>query len=1134
MAVDKNKIIAEATRLVQKGQYDKALKAYEKILAEDRKEVRVLLKVGEIQQKKGEAAAAAATFNQVAEIYGEQGFFLKAVAVYKQIAKLAPDDVRVNEKLAALYQQLGLLNDATTQLQVVATAYERSGDQGRHLDVLRRLLDLDPENVVTCQRLGDLYARANRTAEALELYRRAATHLRENRRSDEYLKVAERIQQLTPDDLKLARELAQEYLARGETKKALGKLQVCHGADKQDVETLRLMAQAFRDLGQVSKTIAVYRALARVYADRGRREDAAVTWRMVQELLPDDTEARDELAALAGPAAVPAGAPPGPPVGPPPGVRPVAAPRAGPPPGALRTPPGSPATTPHPAPAVRAASPAPPQVAPPPAAPPPPATLASIERVLTEADVYVKYGLHKKALEHLQKLLASDPENPDALERVRDVQDALGDRQGAAEAAERVVQVLLARGAEGRIDHAIERLRQLDPSHAEMEAGGAEPLPPPEPEAPALSPGVAPSEPEAIVVPVPEEETFAGAQHAPPVEAPAPDEPALVLDVPRVADDVLEPAPPASVEPGPADAFPPGEEAPRRVPAEEGPIPLLDDEMPPAVAALLADEALGALARPEPHAGPPPGPESPGPESPEGARPGAEDEFPDIELQFDDEPPVAAGPGATEGEPLAVAPETAPELLPEPAPVQEAEPVQDPEPVGEPAAEEVREVQPEELPQPAAEAPAAGEEIPVELAETEPPAVEEPQAFAEPTPLPELPVEVAPDLAPEVPPAALVPEATPELDEPIAVDEPVSVEAASPAEPVEPPVAEPEPVEIEEAEIEPVDDGELASTGEEPGEAGPPPLPAVPPPLPERPFPSLDAEMEEISFYERHGLLEEALLAVQDLATAHPGHPAVEAALARLTRRATSDGTEALPQPDDAVEAPVVPSGDAPPQEAPRGPLVTGITGIFDLGAELSAELGPDVAPTPSGEFQYSVADVFDQFKRGLEKTVRPDDTATKYDLGIAFQEMGMLDEALEQFRSALAGGERKREVDILSMIGTCLGMKGQHREAIESYRQALRSEFLTGEGAKALHFELGAAHEALGEPEVALWYFQKIARGDPGYRGVLDRVVRLGGGPGTPPADGGRPLAPAAPQPGDEAAPPARRRPGKKNAGRS
>ncbi len=66
MAVDKNKIIAEATKLVQKGAYDKAISTYQKILAEDPKDVRVLLKVGELQQKKGDDRAAAQAFEKVA------------------------------------------------------------------------------------------------------------------------------------------------------------------------------------------------------------------------------------------------------------------------------------------------------------------------------------------------------------------------------------------------------------------------------------------------------------------------------------------------------------------------------------------------------------------------------------------------------------------------------------------------------------------------------------------------------------------------------------------------------------------------------------------------------------------------------------------------------------------------------------------------------------------------------------------------------------------------------------------------------------------------------------------------------------------------------------------------------------
>ena len=845
MAVDKNKIIAEATRLVQKGQYDKALKAYDRILAEDRKEVRILLKVGEIEQKKGDNAAAAAIFNQVAEIYGDQGFFLKAVAVYKQIIKLAPDDVQVNEKLAGLYQQLGLLNDATNQLQAVAAAHEKAGDQGRHLDVLRRLLDLDPENIVTCQRLGDLYAKAGRTAEALELYRRASAHLRENKRGDEYLKLAERIFLLTPGDLKLAREMAQEYLARGDTKKALGKLQACHGADKQDIDTLRLMAQAFREMGQVSKTIAVYRALAHVYAERGRRQESALTWRIVLDLLPDDPEATEELAA--------AGEPRGVTTAPQAGRPPLAGPAASPPPVTGASPPPAPAT---------------------PVAQPPATTPAAtpISRLLTEADVYLKYGLHQKALDHVQKILAEDAENPDALERIRDIRDAMGDRKGAAEAAERAVQSLLARGGEGRIEHAIGRLRELDPSHAAAAA-------------------------------VEEVEVEGEAEVVPPKASESELEPAEVLVLPH-------------------------EQGPKPVDEEEPPVLVLDDEAPLPV-------------------------DAPAPE-------------------------VEVGPPEPEG-PAAVA-EAAPE-------VEQAEDVD---------LSDVDEVEPEEL----------------------------------------------------------LPEVT-----------------------------------------------------------------AAPPPLPERTPPRLEAELEEVEFYERQGLIEEALLAVRDLASAHPEHPEVQSAKARIEGLGEPGGE---PEPSPERE-PIAPE--------PEPYAATGTTGIFDLGPELSAELGPDLAPTPTGEFQYSVADVFEQFKRGLDKTVRPEDSATKYDLGIAFQEMGMLDEALEQFRAALAGGDRRREVEILNMIGVCLGMKGEHREAVETYRRALASEFLDDDGARAVQFELGAAHEALGEPETALWYFQQIAQTDPGYRGSGERAARLGGGPGTPPDDGGRPPSGSEAGPADAGAAEPARRPARKKA---
>ena len=67
-------------------------------------------------------------FTKVAESYAQDGFFLKAVALYKQVLKLDPDLVDVNLKLAELHQQLRLMSEAMAYFQVVANHYDKQGD----------------------------------------------------------------------------------------------------------------------------------------------------------------------------------------------------------------------------------------------------------------------------------------------------------------------------------------------------------------------------------------------------------------------------------------------------------------------------------------------------------------------------------------------------------------------------------------------------------------------------------------------------------------------------------------------------------------------------------------------------------------------------------------------------------------------------------------------------------------------------------------------------------------------------------------------------------------------------------------------------------------------------------------------
>src|SRR5712691_7387974 len=218
--MDKNKVIESAAKLIAKGQFEKAVKEYQRVLDSEPDDVRVLQKLAELYQKMQRREEAADCFEKVARTYAAQGFYLKAVALYKQVLKVV-ERIEVNVRLAELYQQLGLVGDATKEWHTVAAHHEKSGDHKQSLDTLKKLVDLDPDNVASRIRLGEQYARQDNLTEAVAELRRAAEYLRKNARQDDYLRVVERISHLDPADSALAKELAENFLSRGDSKRAL-------------------------------------------------------------------------------------------------------------------------------------------------------------------------------------------------------------------------------------------------------------------------------------------------------------------------------------------------------------------------------------------------------------------------------------------------------------------------------------------------------------------------------------------------------------------------------------------------------------------------------------------------------------------------------------------------------------------------------------------------------------------------------------------------------------------------------------------------------------------------------------------------------------------------------------------------
>jgi tetratricopeptide (TPR) repeat protein len=174
---NKAKVLSAAEKHVQQGKLQNAISEYEKVAKEDPKDLTVLNTIGDLYARLGQSDRATAYFRKVGDAYAADGFTVKSIAMYKKLTKLAPNSVEGLQKLADLYTQQGLYNDARQQYVALADYRMKSNDLDGAARVFQKMLELDPENAAMQSKLADLYIRMGKKDDAKEIYFRAAESL---------------------------------------------------------------------------------------------------------------------------------------------------------------------------------------------------------------------------------------------------------------------------------------------------------------------------------------------------------------------------------------------------------------------------------------------------------------------------------------------------------------------------------------------------------------------------------------------------------------------------------------------------------------------------------------------------------------------------------------------------------------------------------------------------------------------------------------------------------------------------------------------------------------------------------------------------------------------------------------------
>jgi tetratricopeptide (TPR) repeat protein len=251
-------------------------------------------------------------------------------------------------------------------------------------------------------------------------------------------------------------------------------------------------------------------------------------------------------------------------------------------------------------------------------------------------------------------------------------------------------------------------------------------------------------------------------------------------------------------------------------------------------------------------------------------------------------------------------------------------------------------------------------------------------------------------------------------------------------------------------------------------------------------------ELESVDFYIAQGYSDIAVDTLEMLERQFGSHPDIQS---RRERLAAMSGHQAAEEPAvfefGGVE-------EIPVARVEEAAIAFDDSGYAALAGEPPLPAAPMVAAPVASGIDAGLAELFEEFRAAEEGDTVGEDYETHYDMGTAYKEMDLIDEAIQEFQASAAlvkpGDGTSRFLQCCNLLGHCFMQKGMPEAAVLWFKKGLSAPGHSEDEYQALRYELGSAYEELGDYKQARDAYTQVYGVDVSYREVADKLSQLKG----------------------------------------